>query len=153
VADRVNDRIQVFDKKKVGGPCPGGATSPGQCGFVGEFFVEPDTLLNGSTWDVDVSHDNRQRYLFNADGSNQYIWTLNRKTGEILDRFGRNGRNAGQFHWVHNLAVDSKGNIYTSEVDTGKRVQKFTLKDDDDDHGRDKDDDDRGRDKDDHDRR
>ena len=31
------------------------------------------------------------------------------------------GRNAGEFHWVHNLAVDSKGNIYTTEVDTGKR--------------------------------
>ena len=57
-----------------------------------------------------------------------YVWTLLRKTGDILDRFGRNGRNAGQFHWVHNLAVDSKGNIYTSEVDTGKRVQKFTLR-------------------------
>ena len=35
------------------------------------------------------------------------------------------GRNAGQFHWVHNLATDSEGNIYTAEVDTGKRAQKF----------------------------
>jgi hypothetical protein len=26
---------------------------------------------------------------------------------------------------VHNLAVDSNGNIYTTEVDTGKRAQKF----------------------------
>jgi len=141
VADRVNDRIQVFDKKKVGAPCPGGATSPGQCGFVDEFIVEGDTLLNGSTWDVDVSHDKQQKFLFNADGSNQYIWTLNRKTGDILGTFGRNGRNAGQFHWVHNLAVDSTGNIYTSEVDTGKRVQKFTLVEDDRDRDRDKDDD------------
>ncbi len=55
---------------------------------------------------------------------------------------------------MHNLAVDSKGNLYTAEVDTGKRVQKFSLKDDDrgrdkdkdkDDHGRDKDKDDHGR--------
>jgi hypothetical protein len=137
VADRVNDRIQVFDKRTVGQPCaPGG---PGTCGFLGEIFVEPDTLLNGSTWDVDVSPDRHQKYLFNADGSNQYVWMLLRETGQILDRFGRNGRNAGQFHWVHNLAVDSKGNIYTSEVDTGKRIQKFVLRDDDG-HGRDKDD-------------
>ena len=35
------------------------------------------------------------------------------------------GRNAGEFHWVHNIALDSKGNIYTTEVDTGKRAQKF----------------------------
>jgi hypothetical protein len=145
VADRVNDRIQVFDKKKVGGPCPGGAMSPGQCGFVGEFFVERDTLGPGSTWDVDVSPDRQQKFLFNADGSNNYVWTLLRKTGEILDRFGRNGRNAGQFHWVHNLAVDSKGNIYTAEVDTGKRVQKFVPRDDDDRGRRDDDDDDHGR--------
>ena len=47
------------------------------------------------------------------------------KQGEIVGAFGRNGRNAGEFHWVHNLAVDSKGNIYTTEVDTGKRAQKF----------------------------
>jgi hypothetical protein len=134
VADRVNNRIQVFDKKKVGGSCPGGATSPGQCGFVGEFFVETDTLGPGSTWDIDVSPDRQQKFLFNADGSNNYIWTLLRKNGQILDRFGRNGRMAGQFHWVHNMAADSKGNLYTAEVDTGKRVQKLTPRDDDDKH-------------------
>jgi DNA-binding beta-propeller fold protein YncE len=137
VADRANDRIQVFDKKQVGKECQNPKGEAGVCGFVGEIFVERDTLGPGSTWDIDVSHDKQQRYLFNADGSNNYIWTLWRKTGDILDRFGRNGRNAGQFHWVHNLAVDSKGNIYTSEVDTGKRVQKFTLKKGDDDHDRD----------------
>ena len=26
---------------------------------------------------------------------------------------------------MHNLATDSDGNIYTAEVDTGKRAQKF----------------------------
>jgi hypothetical protein len=43
---------------------------------------------------------------------------------------GNGGRSAGQFHWVHNLAVDSKGSIYTAEVDTGKRAQKFDRVDD-----------------------
>jgi hypothetical protein len=32
---------------------------------------------------------------------------------------------AGDFHWVHQASLDSKGNIYTGEVDTAKRVQKF----------------------------
>lgn len=32
---------------------------------------------------------------------------------------------AGDFHWLHQVSLDSKGNIYTGEVDTGKRVQKF----------------------------
>jgi hypothetical protein len=45
----------------------------------------------------------------------------------VVGSFGGNGRNAGQFHWIHAMAVDSKGNVYTAEVDTGKRVQKFKL--------------------------
>ena len=32
-----------------------------------------------------------------------------------------------RFHWVHNLVVDSKGNIFTTEVDDAKRVQKFVY--------------------------
>jgi hypothetical protein len=45
----------------------------------------------------------------------------------VVGSFGHNGRNAGQFHWVHAMAVDAKGNVYTAEVDTGKRIQKFKL--------------------------
>ena len=43
-----------------------------------------------------------------------------------MGSFGRSGRNAGEFHWVHNMAVDSDGSVYTTEVDTGKRAQRFT---------------------------
>ena len=28
-------------------------------------------------------------------------------------------------HWVHNIAIDSSDGVYTSEVDTGKRAQRF----------------------------
>jgi sugar lactone lactonase YvrE len=45
----------------------------------------------------------------------------------VVGSFGRNGRNAGQFHWIDAMAVDAKGNVYTAEVDTGKRIQKFKL--------------------------
>jgi hypothetical protein len=31
----------------------------------------------------------------------------------------------GEFHWLHQVSVDSRGDIYTGEVDTGKRIQKF----------------------------
>lgn len=110
VCDRVNNRIQVFEKN-------------GR--YVKELFLDRGTLGNGSAWDVDVSPDNRQRWLYNADGENNKIWILERFSGLLGDTFGRNGRYAGQFHWVHNLAVDSRGNIYTAEVDTGKRAQKF----------------------------
>ena len=41
---------------------------------------------------------------------------------------GRYGNYAGQFQWVHSIAVDSKGNIYTGEVGNGRRAQKFVFK-------------------------
>ncbi len=122
VCDRVNNRYQVFTKS-------------GQ--FVDEVLYARDTLGNGALWDVDFSPGKRQKYLYNPDGENQRVAIFDRRSGDLLSTFGRNGRSAGQFHWVHNLAVDSKGNIYTAEVDTGKRAQKFVPGDDDDDHDRD----------------
>ena len=44
---------------------------------------------------------------------------------QLLGSFGRRGRYAGQFHWVHSLATDSQGNLYTGEVNQGRRLQKF----------------------------
>jgi hypothetical protein len=37
------------------------------------------------------------------------------------------GHQAGEFTYAHFLAVDSKGNIYVTEVGTGKRIQKFKM--------------------------
>jgi DNA-binding beta-propeller fold protein YncE len=110
VCDRLNDRIQVFRKDGT---------------YVKEFIVEPRTAANGSTWDIAISRDPQQRYLFVADGRNNQILILLRLTGEVAGSFGRPGRSAGDFHWVHDIAIDSKGNLYTGEVDTGKRVQRF----------------------------
>ena len=59
-----------------------------------------------------------------AEGASAYVRFWN-ADGEVAGTFGRNGRNAGQFHWVHNIAIDSAGNVFTSEVDNAKRVQKF----------------------------
>ncbi|HEU5197304.1 MAG TPA: hypothetical protein VFW70_21385 [Methylomirabilota bacterium] len=113
VCDRQNNRIQVFKKDGT---------------YVKEFVVAPDTRGGGSTWDVDLSQDAAQTHLYNADGENNHVWMLLRESGRILGTFGRNGRRAGDFHWIHNMAVDAAGNIYTTEVDTGKRAQKFVLK-------------------------
>ena len=66
-----------------------------------------------------LSEDSAQRYIFVADGANMQIDTLDRQSGEKLASFGRPGRMAGEFKWVHNMAIDSKGNLYTAEVGTG----------------------------------
>jgi DNA-binding beta-propeller fold protein YncE len=110
VGDRVNNRIQVFEKD--------GA-------FLTESFVRPSTLSMGTAWDIAFSADPDQRFLYLADGTNNKIWVLRRDNLEVEGGFGRNGRYAGEFHWVHSIAIDSRGNIFTGEVDTGQRVQKF----------------------------
>jgi hypothetical protein len=110
VCDRQNDRIQVFHKDG---------------SFVKEFRVEPQTRKNGSVWDLVLSVDPAQRYIFVSDGANNQLITLLRDTGATLSTLGQSGRMAGQFKWVHNIAIDSKGNIYTAEVGWGRRAQKF----------------------------
>ncbi len=52
---------------------------------------------------------------------------LKRDDGTVVGPFGRSGRNAGQFHWAHAMAVDAKGNVYTAEVNNAKHIQKFKL--------------------------
>jgi len=47
------------------------------------------------------------------------------RAGRELASFGRPGHMAGNFKWVHNIAIDSKGTIYTAEVGDGRRAQKF----------------------------
>ena len=111
VCDRVNDRFQVFHKDGT---------------FVTEYVLEPNTRFVGSVWDIALSEDSEQKYLYVADGTNNEIHILLRKTGKELGSFGRQGRYAGEFHWVHAIAIDSYGNVFSGEVDTGKRVQKFT---------------------------
>ena len=112
VCDRRNNRIQVFRKDGT---------------FVKEFSVAADTRGNGSVWDLDFSSDGGQTFLYTADGENNHVWLLRRDNGKVLTRFARSGRYAGQLHWVHNMALDGKGNIYTTEVDSAKRVQKFVY--------------------------
>jgi hypothetical protein len=112
VCDRVNDRIQVFTK---------------QGKFVKEFSIRPQTLGQGSAWQFAFSTDEHQKFLLVDDGENNVIWTVRREDGAVVGQIGHSGRNAGQFHWVHQVVSDSQGNLYTGEVDNGKRVQKFVL--------------------------
>jgi DNA-binding beta-propeller fold protein YncE len=110
VCDRANDRMQVFNKDG---------------SFVTEFIMEASTRGPGSVWEVAFSDDPGQRYLYIADGSNNEVRVVERATGRQVSAVGRPGRYAGEFHWLHTIAADSQGNLYTGDVDTGKRVQKF----------------------------
>lgn len=110
VCDRVNDRLQVFRADGT---------------FVREVFIAKHTKASGSVWDVAFSKDPQQRFLYVADGINDRIYILERDTLDMLTSFGDGGRQPGQFYGVHSIAVDSQGNLYTTETWEGKRLQKF----------------------------
>jgi sugar lactone lactonase YvrE len=110
VCDRTNNRLQIFRKDGT---------------FVSEHVYEKATRANGSVYDLIFSPDKEQRFIYMADGMNGEIRIIDRVTKETLSRFGRPGRQAGQFTALHNIAVDRQGNIYTAEVNTGQRAQKF----------------------------
>jgi DNA-binding beta-propeller fold protein YncE len=113
VCDRVGDRLQVF-------------TPEGK--FVKEQWYEKNTLNAGSVWDIAFSKDAQQRYIFMADGVNEKVKIVDRQTLQELTTFGDGGRQPGQFYGVHSIAIDSKGNLYTTETYEGKRLQKFVNK-------------------------
>lgn len=110
VCDRRNDRVQIFRKDGT---------------FVREAFFERNTRLSGSVSDLVFSRDPAQRFVFMIDGVNNELRIVERATNQVVGRLGRPGRYAGQFHIVHNIAIDSAHNLYTTEVDTGQRVQRF----------------------------
>src|SRR5216684_193610 len=111
--DRVNNRIQSF-------------TTQGM--FLKEVRISPNTLGDGSTWDIAFSKDPQQKYMYVADGHDEKVWILDRASMEVLTSFGTGGKQPGQFYAVHSIDVDSKGNIYTTETYDGRRVQRFVLK-------------------------
>ena len=113
VCDRVGDRLQVF-------------TPEGK--FVKEAFYEKDTKNAGSVWDIAFSKDAQQKYIFMADGVNEKVKVIDRQTLQELTTFGDGGRQPGQFYGVHSIAIDSKGNLYTTETYEGKRLQRFVYK-------------------------
>jgi len=118
VSDRGGKRVQVF-------------TLEGK--YITQVFIdrycEAPHCGNGQTVaGTAFSNDPEQRFLYVASRSPARVWILDRKTLEPLDSFGRNGVAPGEFYVMHHMNVDSKGNLYVTEVQDGKRVQKFTFK-------------------------
>jgi len=114
VCDRQNNRAQLFD-----------LSADGKLTFVRNIAIEGKTGGLGTVTDIALSPD--KKYLYVGDMMNGRIWILLRSSHEVLGSFGRIGRQAGQFTWMHSIDTDSQGNLYVTEVGTGRRVQKFVL--------------------------
>jgi DNA-binding beta-propeller fold protein YncE len=110
VCDRTNNRIQAFRKDGT---------------FVQEVVIAKETFGSGSVWDIGFTPDPDQTFLIVPDGTNQRVYIVERRTLRLAGEFGRAGHWAGQFYGAHNLAVNSKGDLFITETYEGKRVQKF----------------------------
>jgi len=113
VADRENDRIQVFNEN-------------------GKYLKIYSNVSFGEI--TAVAFDQQHQQLFVADdvsflklkhrGSD--ILQLD-TTGQAVARFGRSGNYMGPDCWYHALAIDKAGNIYAGDI-LGNTIQKFVRK-------------------------
>ena len=100
VADRSNQRVQIFDKN-------------------GKFLGKWTDV--GAPWGLDyVARDNA---IYMCDGLNDRIIKLN-LDGQILGVLSSYGKVPGKLDYPHSIAVDSTGAIYVAEIKNW-RVQKF----------------------------
>lgn len=110
VADRPNRRIQVFslDGK-----------------FVAQMQINPQGPSAQSVAGISFSPDPEQRLMYVGDYGNSQIVTIDRKALKILNVWGTRGAAPGEFQGIHELNLDSQGNLYVAEVAPGNRFQRF----------------------------
>jgi peptidylamidoglycolate lyase len=112
VADRENDRVQIFDAR---GAFLGQWKDPAIGRPYGIALLKGDRM---------VIADGGEQPETGPDRSGVAMVDLD---GHVLQRFGRFGLYDGQFWGAHDIAADAAGNIYVVDVD-GQRVQKFVAK-------------------------
>lgn len=100
VADRNNQRVQVFDQN-------------------GKFLSKWTDV--GAPWGLDYVA--RENAIYMCDGVNNRIVKLN-LDGQILGVLSSYGKVQGKLDFPHSIAVDSEGAIYVAEIKNW-RVQKF----------------------------
>jgi len=112
VADRGNSRVQV--------------TLDGK--YQAQVFVNRKDKSAATACGLALSADPQQKYLYVSDFGNGHVWILDRRSLTVLGHFGEQGSEPGNFRNAHHMATDSKGNLYTAEVNPGSRVQRFIFK-------------------------
>jgi peptidylamidoglycolate lyase len=113
VADRQNDRVQVFDESghfleqwrdpEIGRPY-GLSIAPNNTALVADGGAQPESP---------------------PDRSGVAVLKLD---GTVIERFGRWGNYDGQFRMAHDVAIAPNGAVYVGDI-TGARVQKFVAGD------------------------
>lgn len=112
VADRNNDRVQVFSPE---GQLLAIWASPQIGRPYGIALLGPDRFGIADGGEQPTSGPDRSALVI-VDG-----------TGRVIERIGRYGNQDGQFRMAHHLASDRHGAIYVVDI-TGQRVQKFVRR-------------------------
>jgi DNA-binding beta-propeller fold protein YncE len=112
VADRVNNRIQTFTT-------------------AGKYLRQVKVTNEGGVTPVPAgfafSPDSRQQFLYVVDSGPMRVVIFDRASLTQIGAVGMRGPKPGEFDIVHHMAADSKGNLYTAEIVTNRRAQKFVL--------------------------
>jgi DNA-binding beta-propeller fold protein YncE len=114
LADRINNRIQMFTTagkyiKQVRVTNEGSTVVPVPAGFA-------------------FSPDRQQQFLYVVDSGPMRVVIYDRATMTQIGAIGMRSAKPGDFDIVHHMAADSKGNLYTAEIVTNRRAQRFVLK-------------------------
>ncbi len=113
VADRENNRVQVFD-------------SAGK--FIQQLVNENFGNITGVTYDAStkqlIATDDKSWLKLKHQGSDIIIFDSTRKNSM---QFGRTGSYEGPLCWYHDIAIDKEGNLYVADI-KGNRIQKFKRK-------------------------
>jgi hypothetical protein len=112
VADRTYRRVQTFmlDGKYIRqvSLTTGGDVAPVPAGF--SFSADP-----------------KQQFLYVVDSGPMRVVIFDRATLTQIGSIGMRGPKPGEFDIVHHMAADSKGNLYTAEIVTNRRAQRFVI--------------------------
>jgi DNA-binding beta-propeller fold protein YncE len=100
VADRTNERVQVFDAE-------------------GKFIAK--WVGYGAPWGL--AYAEKENALYMCDGKNNRVVKLD-LDGKPLGVLGGFGKGPGKFDFAHHMAIDSEGSLYVVEIKNW-RVQKF----------------------------
>ena len=115
VCDRGNNRFQIFQKDGT---------------FLKEQFIAKDDTKGAGRCGTSSSRSTpRSVSCSSQTARTKRSGFCDRESLNVVGSFGSSGKAPGQFATpVHDLTMDSKGNLYTGEAATAGRVQKFSLK-------------------------
>lgn len=112
VADRTYRRLQLFTLE-------------------GKFLREAKLTADGAVAPVPAgfafSSDPKQQFLYVVDSGPMRVVIFDRATMTQIGAVGMRGPSPGEFDIVHHMASDSKGNLYTAEIVTNRRAQRFVI--------------------------